>query len=182
MNKTLDVAQNDFHNHWMTYYSDNGDIDIPANSNIGAYVATGVTGNAVTVTQISYIPEKVAVLLNNETTETPDNTNVTNNMLRHADEDVVVPEGSVIYYGLYNGKMKRVHGTISAGKNYLLIPIQSAPELTIVVDGETTGISEIETMRNVDNENVYDLMGRKVQKPSKNGLYISKGHKVVINK
>jgi hypothetical protein len=89
-------------------------------------------------------------------------------------------------YGLYNGKMKRVHGTISEGKNYLLIPVASqptgAPELTIVVDSETTGISEIETMRNVDNENVYDLMGRKVQKPSKKGLYISKGHKVVINK
>ena len=106
-------------------------------------------------------------------------------MLQHANEDIAVSEGNVIYYGLYNGMMKRVHGTISAGKNYLPISVATqpagAPELTIVIDGETTGISEIERMRNVDNENVYDLQGRKVQKPSKEGIYIQNGRKVVIN-
>ena len=184
----LDVTAADFHNHWMTYYhNNNGNVGLPEDQNIGAYIVSGVGEHTVTVTQIKSIPRGVPVLLNNETTGTTVNTDVTGNLLHHADEDVVVPEGNVTYYGLYNGMMKRVHGTISAGKNYLLMPItqpQGAPQLNIVIDneGNTTGISEIETMRNVDNENVYDLMGRKVQKPSKKGLYIQKGHKVVINK
>ena len=52
----------------------------------------------------------------------------------------------------------------------------------------TDGEENVTGVNNVKNENaevagdVYDLQGRKVQKPSKKGLYINKGHKVVINK
>ena len=181
----LALTDDDFHNHWATYYNNNGNVALPENKNIGVYIASGISGQSVTVTQIKSIPRGVPVFLNNETTSTTDNTSTTGNMLQHANEDIAVSEGNVIYYGLYNGMMKRVHGTISAGKNYLPISVATqpagAPELTIVIDGETTGISEIERMRNVDNENVYDLQGRKVQKPSKEGIYIQNGRKVVIN-
>ena len=45
--------------------------------------------------------------------------------------------------------------------------------------GVVTGISEIKTMRNVDNENFFDLLGRRVQ-VTKPGLYIHNGKRVVV--
>ena len=109
-------------------------------------------------------------------------------MLRHADEDVAVSAINGMVYGLYNGMMKRVHGTISAGKNYLLIPVATqpagAPQLTIVIDGEES----VTSVNNVKNKNAevageyYDLTGRKLQqKPSKDGIYLKNGRKVIVN-
>ena len=46
-------------------------------------------------------------------------------------------------------------------------------------ESHTTGISEMERMRNGENETFFDLMGRKVAQPAK-GLYIVNGKKVVL--
>ena len=186
VNQTLDVTENDFHNHWMTYYSANGDIDIPESSNIGAYVATSVTGNTVTVTQISYIPEGVAVLLNNETTTTTDkefNNDQDHNLLVHATTAKQVKSGEGDFYGLYEGEFRRVTGTIPAGKNYLRVWEAQAPKLTIVFDDDvnTTGISGATLVNSEEVKgDLYDLQGRKVIYPKK-GLYIKNGRKVVVN-
>ena len=186
VNQTLDVTENDFHNHWMTYYSANGDIDIPESSNIGAYVATSVTGNTVTVTQISYIPEGVAVLLNNETTTTTDkeyNNDQDENLLVHADAAFEVNSDYQKFYGLYEGEFRRVTGTIPAGKNYLRVWEAQAPKLTIVFDDDvnTTGISGATLVNSEEVKgDLYDLQGRKVIYPKK-GLYIKNGRKVVVN-
>ena len=159
---------------------------LPENKTIGAFVATSIGEGVVNVSQISYIPEGVAVLLNNATetvaTEAFDVENGVN-LLQHAYEDVEVSGINGTVYGLYNGSMMRVSGTIPAGKNYLLdstITPQGAPLLTIVFDENTTGISQIEN-EETRNDNYYDLMGRKIQKPSNKGLYIQKGRVVVVN-
>lgn len=192
--RTLVVSDVTFHNGWTTYYSADGNVLLPANSNVGAFVASGVGENSVTVTQISNIPEKVAVLLNNATTTTTTNvfgTDVKGNLLQHAATDVVVDAEEGDFYGLYNGAFMRItdKSTIPAGKNYLLISNAvnvntGAPKLNIVFDNEAnmTGIDEVRNKMEDVRGDVYDLMGRKVQKPSKKGLYISKGHKVVVNK
>ena len=59
--------------------------------------------------------------------------------------------------------------------------------LTLEFDeGETTGVSEIEKMRDGGNETFYDLQGRKIKKgkwPNDHlpkGLYIVNGRKVVV--
>ena len=46
-------------------------------------------------------------------------------------------------------------------------------------DGETTGIAEIQNSESRIQNSIYDLQGRKVQKPGR-GLYIVNGKKVVI--
>ena len=46
-------------------------------------------------------------------------------------------------------------------------------------EGDVTGISEIEKLRNVGNEKFFDLQGRLVAQPTK-GLYIVNGKKVII--
>ena len=86
-------------------------------------------------------------------------------------------------YGLKDGKFHKLNaGTIPAGKAYLLASditsAPDAPELTIVFGG-ATGISEIKTMRNAENEIFFDLQGRKVAQPAK-GLYIQNGRKVIL--
>lgn len=185
----LDVTATDFHNHWMTYYhNENGNVGLPEDQNIGAYVATTISGNEIVVTQIKSIPRGEPVLLNDETTTTTTNVfgqDVQGNLLLHADEDLVVDEEQGDYYGLYNGAFMHVKGTIPAGKNYLMVsnavvPSGYAPQLTIVIDGEATGVNDVRSKMEDVRGDIYDLQGRKVQKPSKKGLYINKGHKVVV--
>ena len=53
--------------------------------------------------------------------------------------------------------------------------------MRIVADDETTGISEALPLNDngEKNDNVYDLQGRRVTKPTR-GLYIVNGKKIVI--
>ena len=186
VSRTLAVEDVTFNDHWSTFYSADEALELP--EGIGAYVATGAGENSVTVTQIRNIPEKVAVLLNNETTTTSTavfGTDVKANLLVHATSDKTVTAAEGDFYGLHNGRMKRVTGTIPAGKNYLLIPAAGAvntgaPQLTIVIDGETTSIGATLVNSEEVNSDVYDLQGRKVQKLSKKGLYLNNGRKVVV--
>ena len=189
---TLNVANVTFHEGWATYYNDNGNVTLPEGQNVGAYVATGAQENSVTVTQIVSIPRSTPVLLNNATETTTTNvfgTDVKGNLLEHATSDKQVDPAKGDFYGLYNGVFIRVTDMFPAGKNYLLIPNAvnvntGAPKLNIVFDNEAnmTGIDEVRSKMKDVRGDVYDLQGRKVQKPSKKGLYINKGHKVVINK
>ena len=59
-------------------------------------------------------------------------------------------------------------------------PLQAAPAFRIVFDDETTGIRE--NSQRILTENVYyTIDGRKLQgKPTKRGLYIYNGKKIVI--
>jgi len=186
VNRTLAEGEVEFHENWATYYSADGDVMLPENKNIGAYVATGVGDGVVTVSQISYIPEGVAVLLNNATeTVASEAFDVQNgvNLLQHAAGDVVVSEVNGTIYGLYNGTMMRVTGTIPAGKNYLLVvDPQEASQLTIVIDGEgdVTSVNSVRTKIAEAEGGLYDLTGRKIQKLSNKGLYIQNGRKVVV--
>ena len=73
-------------------------------------------------------------------------------------------------------------GTLSAGKCWIeLIPTSAAHarRLSIVSEGETTGISNVKTAADTKDAAVYDLQGRRVMQPTK-GLFIVGGKKVVI--
>ena len=182
VNRTLAKGEVTFHNHWATFYSADGDVELPGD--IGAFIVKDevIDEKTVTVTPIQYIPEGVAVLLSNDAnvvTQT-DNTSAAGNMLRHADNAIVTDDYDGLIYGLYNGTFMRVSGTIPAGKNYLVAYELSAPELTIVFDGGSTGINDVRSKKADVSGDFYDLQGRKVQKPSKKGLYINEGHKVVV--
>ena len=76
------------------------------------------------------------------------------------------------FYRLKSGK------TLGVGKAYLTYSGALAPEF-LGFGNETTAISTIEKMRNVENETFYDLQGRRVAQPTK-GLYIVNGKKVMI--
>ena len=73
-------------------------------------------------------------------------------------------------------------GTLAAGKCWIeLVPSSPAHAraLSIVFEGETTGISTVKTAADTKDAAVYDLQGRRVMQPTK-GLFIVNGKKVVI--
>ena len=88
------------------------------------------------------------------------------------------------YYALSGGKaFAPVKGTGTLGKNkcWLEFPKNSnnARSLTIVFDNETTGVNEVIEVNGVSDDTLYDLNGRKIQKPARKGVYIKNGQKVV---
>ncbi len=67
-------------------------------------------------------------------------------------------------------------GTLKAGKAYLP-NTTGARSLSLVFEGETTGINAIENAETING--IYNLNGQRVSQPTK-GLYIVNGRKVVI--
>ncbi len=170
-------------NTYGTFYDNNNDTYLP--EGYSAYIITGVSGTTATAQSITYIPKGMAVLVAKEAS-TGATAPGEGNMMIHLDAatDVTTMVGTI--YGLYNGKLMRVGmGTIAAGKNVLQVTGGSgAPELSIEVNGETTGIDTVgcESVA-TDNEGWFTLDGRKLQQaPARKGLYIKNGKVVVINK
>ncbi|MBO7591367.1 MAG: hypothetical protein J6T05_07205 [Prevotella sp.] len=92
------------------------------------------------------------------------------------------------YYAYNNGALVKIvtnPATLPAFRGYFKVStstpaITAARELNLSFDdNETTGISQMETVRIVDNADIFDLQGRRVAQPTK-GLYIVNGKKVII--
>ena len=72
-----------------------------------------------------------------------------------------------------------LNSTLAANKAYLRMPeASSASALRLNFDDTTTGINPIETTPT--NAPLYDLSGRRVTAPTRGGVYISKGRKVIF--
>ena len=89
------------------------------------------------------------------------------------------------YYALIGGKaFAPVYnpGTIGANKCWLEFAKQQTPgarQLTIVFDNEATGIQTSKFTKETNSE-WYTIDGRKVTAPTKKGVYIQNGQKVVV--
>ena len=95
-------------------------------------------------------------------------------------------EAGNTYYILYNGNFHKINDNIktevSACKAVLKVPGSLAKSRTLDItegDDDTTVISAI--LAEGDGEaRWYNLSGQRIEKPTKKGLYILNGHKVVI--
>ena len=87
------------------------------------------------------------------------------------------PDKYVLSGGLFRGLA--IDATIPAGHAYLDGYVEAeGRDLTIIFEGETTGINAIENAR-VENGQFFNIAGQRVAQPTK-GLYIVNGKKVVI--
>ncbi len=68
---------------------------------------------------------------------------------------------------------------VPAGKAVLKLNGNAARVLSII-GGDATGISEMETMTEGEDEKWYDLRGSRIGRPTKKGLYIQNGKKFVV--
>jgi hypothetical protein len=112
------------------------------------------------------------------------------NMLKGVtvDTEVQPTAGDYTNLGLSNGEFHpySAAGTLAAGKAYLQVPTAQMPSggnnarLYIVLDGEATGIANVDVNANdnFDNAPMYNLAGQKVSKSYK-GIVIVNGKKVV---
>ena len=178
--------------NYMTYYNiDAEDLTIP--DGMTAAIVTGVASSGTTVetTALSYIPGRTAILLGKGTsTGTPSVTKYigkdpapTGNKLKYVE---ITPQTTTGYeYVLYKDEFVKATGSIPDGKCYLDLTGVAAPaparSLGIDSDG-TTDIHLVNSEEGIVNSEVwYDLQGRRIQQPTKAGLYIKNGKKVIVN-
>lgn len=180
--------------YWMTFYNQNYSFEADANTQIYKAELDGTTLTLTELTTDQIVPKNKPVILKSTAgpivmtlTSTASSNDFSSNSLQGvsnaagltaADPSTtfVLNNGTqgVGFYRLATGK------TLGVGKAYLTYSSggASAPEF-LGFGNETTAISTIEKMRNVENETFYDLQGRRVAQPTK-GLYIVNGKKVVI--
>ena len=177
--RTIDPAEDIEFNEGQSYasfYSADEDLALPEEG-IAVFMITGLDGNTLTTQAVTYIPKGVPVLVMKAsgTTQTIDPSEVSNNMLHYATSDVTA-DGTT--YILYNGEYVKATGTIPAGKCYLKLNKPSEARALAIGNG-TTGIDRLDnTIWATDNW--FDLNGRRIEKPTKKGLYIKNGKKVVV--
>lgn len=180
-------------------------LDFSEVAGLKAYVATGYdteTG-VVTLTRVMTAKAGVGLFIKGEPGEyivpTLENTSFnTLNMLvgtlektelngtsddgLYANYKYTIKEGDAepMFYQFADGS------TLSAERAYLQIPTKWLPKAESkairlrFVNGETTDIEEIESTDNYGQTTIiYDLMGRRVENPSKGCVYIVNGRKVV---
>ncbi len=153
-------------------------------------IITGVSGNSVTTTAIDYIPDGVAVLLEKDgdtpvggyvaETYTGAAGNFSSNLLKKAQNETNADNQN--YYVLYNNEFVKAFGLIMSGHNYLdLNSVNPSRGMYSIGDG-STGIHTVNSEEGIVNSEVwFDMQGRRIDKPTRPGLYIKNGKKVVVN-
>ncbi len=158
---------------------------------VKAYIVTGVSDNKVILAETKILPPNTAILLErgenatdfNYTSATDaDGTLPSGNLLKYATNSVSTSDKT--YYVLYKDEFLKATGTIPAGKCYLDLSGIGAARAVYGIshnEGDDTGISNVVFYEN-GVEKWYDLQGRRIEKPTKAGLYIKNGNKVVIER
>jgi hypothetical protein len=185
----------------MGTYCSTHALDFSGTDDIKAYIVSAFkpsTGE-VTLTRITDVPANTGIVVKGAagTYSIPmgPGETIVSNMLRGVTTNTVLNKvegeytnyilakknGNLGFYAVVDGS------TLSAHKAYLPLPTASLPSgarsiKLVFEDGGTTGISEASRLNDngeMINDNIYDLQGRRVEKPTR-GLYIVNGRKVVI--
>ena len=185
-------------NLWATYYSTE-DLAVP--EGLTAYIvdeADDKTG-VVTVSAIGYIPRYEAVLLKRTNTAVSEYIATAYDDEEEEDDIINLLEGTyqetsvesilegyvsdASVYVLYNNEfVKTTSGTIPANRGFLVFgELANAPKLTIEIGDGATGINDVRSKMAEVGSDFYDLSGRKLSgKPTKSGLYIKNGKKILV--
>ena len=176
--------------YWSSYYY--SAAHLKADDNTTVYKAT-LSGTTVTLTEITdkVITAGQAVLLKKTTNDpvelTPCATGSTDdysgNDLEGVDVETAKESGSDYYVLSYQDSKlsfyKYSGATLGANKAFFKIPANSSREFLDIL-GEVTGVDGRYKMEDGRSDVYYDLNGRRVMNPTKKGVYINNGQKVVI--
>ena len=184
---------------FATYYSDDEALYLE-DTDAQLYTITAVSGQTATAEPISVAPagtpvlvknnsadpEKTTILLIPTTDRTPDEVTVYEGFKGTLTDETIAASDAATDRYVMTGKQfvwLKDAGTIAAQRCWLEVPktsAQSAPVISIVIDGNATGIDGIGRGES-DNAQYYDLNGRKLQgKPQQKGVYVVNGKKVVV--
>ena len=170
-------------------------LDFSAVEGLTAFVATGISGDELTMTEVSIAAAYEGLLLEGAAgtykvpVATTDPAAVSGNMLVGLTVATEVPQvdGDYTTFILANGadgvnwyKLAEDSYTLKANSAYLKLATAQIPasrSLTMVF-GDPSGIENVNRQA-VNNNQYFDLSGRRVAQPTK-GLYIVNGKKVYI--
>jgi hypothetical protein len=152
-------------------------------ANVKAYIpaSTGV----VLQNTASYIPRflettvSVSAIADNKLKPCLDEGGLTNDYTSYLtlgrDKELLAQGQTVIGFYLYTGE------TIACNTAYMLYSDAGVKSVTLSFDDAATSINNPAVNNNTQNDEIYDLQGRRVTNPQK-GLYIVNGKKVLIRK
>lgn len=179
--------------NFQTCYLKDYSLAKPAGLKVYIITEISLTDNTLKAVSIDYIPKYVPVLLEKEgetpeggyvaATYTGEEEEFSNNKLYYTDYQIDDLTGTE--YVLFNNEFVKATGIIAAGHCYLSLDGPHANTRGFSIDTSGNGTTGIKNASLNDNREVmtkqwYDLQGRKIQKPTKAGLYIVNGKKVVI--
>ena len=180
-------------NGYATYANHDYALDFSNVEGLKAYTATLKDANTVTFTPATKVPAGTGLLLKGVTADVPAIASaaaIDDNVLYAPTEAVsgLNYEGETYYNYILtskNGKVgfyKANNSSVAVGKAYIRVArsVPGSRDLTFIGfddDNTTTGIDNVIT--NLNDNNVFDLQGRRVNQPVK-GLYIMNGKKVIF--
>ena len=187
--------------HYSTYYNFDA-VPLTRPSGLRAYKVTGVDfgEGSTTIEEIDYLPAGTPVLLYKSDgycngtyhlkATTGDVPSYSANYIGKGENDARGYEslmaGKTAIYVLRGDKFYRAYsGTLPANRCYIANPTAGAraiPDYLEIGEGDgTTNVISIENGElKIENDKYYDLSGRRVLYPTKGGVYIYNGKKIVI--
>lgn len=189
---------------YATFYDSKSAYSLP--SGLSAQVVTNASNSRLTYKTIAdgsssgIIPSKTAVMLVSNSkrsgtyilTASDSKTTYSGTNMLHGSDEVTTTTGDGYHYklsygetgtnlsdvfGWYWGAQNGSSFQIDGHKAWLVVP-KSAATRGFNIDGDATDIIDIEI--DYDKDEYYDLQGRRMTHPSKKGIYIKNGKKVMI--
>ena len=174
--------------NYVTYYS--LDRDLFLSNALTPSVITEISGSTVKTQALSFIPKKTPVLVA-KATNTATTATFNKNELKYAessDNPVTASEGKALYV-LYNNEFVKVTSGTNIYGCYMDLTGVNLPSGTrsLTIDGGDEGTTALREVRSEgvkgekwDDGEWYTLQGQRVTKPTKPGLYILNGKKIVV--
>lgn len=180
---------------WVTYFDERFDLATP--TGYQAYKVSNASTTSVTAEAIDYIPKNVPVILKTTATGTSSSSMTVRFNEQQTTSDItgnasfigipstsegVTPSGTSFI--LVSDKFVLYEGTDAIPAHRCYLTFGGAGTRSIGIDfgdGGATGISDPPNDPAFEEQGQwYDLQGRRIEKPTKKGMYIKDGQKVVI--
>ena len=180
---------------YVTYYKDAALTLSSTSEDIAQlYTITSVAADKATATPLTVAAAETPLLVKNTTDETQtillmpteeaaDNVTVAPEFVGTLEDTQIAASTEDLANYAFNGLkfvMVRKALDVDANRAWLAIPTSTARSISIVFD-DLTEVKEVKGVKEVTEGDSYDLNGRKLDKmPTKKGVYILNGKKVVI--
>ena len=180
---------------YITYYKD--EALYVEDTDAKLYTITAVSGTTATADELNIAPANTPLLVKNNgsetktilliptTTDTPDNVTPYEGFTGTLEAATIAASDATQDNYAWNGLQfvwVKTALSIAANKAWLQVPATaSAPQRIQIVFSSTTGIGAIDGLQSEGEGAWYDLNGRRLPgKPTKKGVYIVNGKKMVV--
>lgn len=172
----------------LATFSSDYDLDFSSVTGLKAYIVTGEDdGYAVLSKVTGTVAAGTGLIIYGETTDIPVTINgstpqgnklvgvLSNTSVSGAGKYVLTEKNGVALFG----ETSAAEATVPAGHAYLNLGASARTRQVIIkVGDDTTGISDIQAENG--EQVIYNLRGQRVEKPTRGGIYIVNGKKVII--